>query len=366
MKRVFILGDLTRNVGDLLLRRQLVAGVRRGDMPVEVLAGEWHPPGAGAADAAAPVLSLKYQFPTAARRAIGAHLVVGPGQMLRDNISRWHLTAMAALVAIARATGGSARVLGVGIGATPSRALRGLWRVIFALSEEVAFRDPASQARASQLFGRQAKFSVTADLIFLESPNLAVLGTPSAMPEHDRPLVVAPCHDPGEGRRFPPDQVVRVGGAVAAEAGAPRILFVAHDVRDVLDAAVVRECRALMAAATSPCPSETLISAEPENVLTAYRDARLIVTNRLHSALLGVLAGKPVLVVEDAAGKLQALAREFGLPVVPRDADAEEWRRAAAAVLRDFDPTAYRPAIQRNRAAASGNFDRLQARLAAG
>src|SRR3546814_10448877 len=112
MKRVFILGDLTRNVGDLLLRRQLVAGVRQGETPVEVVAAEWHRPEPGAADAAAPILSLKHQFPAAARRAIGTHIIIGPGQMLRDNISRWHLAAMAALVAIARATGGSVRILG--------------------------------------------------------------------------------------------------------------------------------------------------------------------------------------------------------------------------------------------------------------
>ncbi len=367
MDSVFILGDLTRNVGDLLLRRQLIAGVRQDPVPVEVIAGEWHRPEPGAADAAAPILSLKHQFPAAARRAVGAHIVIGPGQILRNNISRWHLAAMAALVAIARATGGSVRVLGVGMGATPSPVLRRLWRLIFALSDETAFRDPASRDRAAALFGRQAKFAVTADLIFLDSHNLTVLSTPSPIPEERRPLVIAPCHDPGEGRSFPPEQIVRIGNAVAAAIGAPRVLFVAHDVRDVLDAAVVRECRTLMDAATaSPCPAEILVSADPADVLAAYRDARLVITNRLHSALLGVLAGKPVLVVDDNAGKLRALAGEFGLPVIGRDADAAEWRAAATSLLHGFDPAAYRPSVQRNRAAAAGNFDRLRARLAAG
>lgn len=366
MNRVFILGDLTRNVGDLLLRRQLVAGVPRGAAPVEVVAGEWQRPVLGAIDAAAPILSLKHQFPAAARRAVGAHIVIGPGQMLRGNISRWHLAAMAILVAIARATGGSARVLGVGMGATPSPVLRRLWRMIFALSDEVAFRDPTSRDRAVGLFGRQAKFAVTADLIFLDSPNLAILTTPSPVPEQNRPLVIAPCHDPGEGRNFPPARVIGVGNAVAAAVGAPCVLFVAHDVRDVLDASVVRECRALMdAAPASPCPSDILISADPADALAAYRDARLVVTNRLHSALLGLLAGKPVLVVDDDAGKLQALVDEFGLPVIGRDASDAEWAAAATSLLRDFDPAVRRPAIRRNRAAAAGNFDRLRARLAA-
>jgi polysaccharide pyruvyl transferase WcaK-like protein len=192
------------------------------------------------------------------------------------------------------------------------------------------------------------------------------LSEPSSLPEGDRPLVVAPCHDPGEGRNLPPEQVVRIGAAVAATVGAPGVLFVAHDVRDTLDAAVVRQCHALMDRGPASCPSEVLISPDAADVLAAYRDARLTVTNRLHSALLAVLAGKPVLVVVDGAGKLSEFAREFGLPVIDSCADAGTWEAAAASLLRAFDPGAYQPAIQRNRAAAAGNFDRLRKRLAAG
>jgi polysaccharide pyruvyl transferase WcaK-like protein len=86
-----------------------------------------------------------------------------------------------------------------------------------------------------------------------------------------------------------------------------------------------------------------------------YRDAALVITNRLHALIFAILGDAPALAIEDGTAKVRVVADRFGIPVVLRDT-AQSAEASVAAAL-GFD----RQIRNRERAElarrAAGNVD---------
>jgi polysaccharide pyruvyl transferase WcaK-like protein len=362
-RSILVITDQTKNIGDHLLRLQVLHFLRtRLDSPT-LRACEWEAVDDNGSDLASelPPLSMKRQPLRAGASALGADLVIGPGQMIRDNMGVWFLIALVLLVLISRGTGRQSYIVAVSVGRMSSWIHKVLWTIITSLSNRVSFRDSTSLKRAEEIFGLNDKFSKTSDLAFLASPYLSPLSERSGSKATPPPFViVAPCNDPGEGRFLTINRAVAIAVAAASAAGCDRVLFVAHDVREDADEKLATDCCTYFreqhgsAAMTASCLAPKTIDA----IVEAYAEAGVVVTNRLHAALLGVLAGKVVFSIEDGSGKLRKFSDEFALGTV-YDEDMQQLEIKIRDALSTFNPDAYAPAIHRNRQDVYATLDHI-------
>ena len=281
-RSILVITDQTKNIGDHLLRLQVLHFLRtRLDQPT-LRSCEWEAVDTGnnASDLATefPTLSMKRQPLRVGVSAFGADLVIGPGQMIRDNMGVWFLIALALLVLISRCTGRQSYIVAVSVGRMFSRIHNLLWMIIIAFSSRVSFRDSASLKRAEEIFGPNKKFSKTSDLAFLASPYLDPLFERSGSKATPPPFVIiAPCNDPGEGRFLTMNRAVAIAMAAASAAGCNRVLFVAHDVREDADKKLATDCCTYFreqhssGAMTASCLAPRSIGA----VIEAYAEAGL-------------------------------------------------------------------------------------------
>jgi polysaccharide pyruvyl transferase WcaK-like protein len=360
-RSILVITDQTKNIGDHLLRLQVLHFLRtRLDSPT-LRACEWEAVDTDDLAMEFPILSMKRQPLRAAASAFGADLVIGPGQMIRDNMGVWFLIALSLLVLISRCTGRQSYVVAVSVGKMFSRIHKLLWMIIISLSSRVSFRDSGSLKRAEEIFGPNKKFSKTSDLAFLASPYLSPLAERRGSKATPAPFViVAPCNDPGEGRFLTTNRAVAIAVAAASAAGCNRVLFVAHDVREDADKKLATDCCTYIReqhnsdAITASCLAPKDIGA----LVEAYAEAGVVVTNRLHAALLGVLAGKVVFSIEDGSRKLRKFSDEFALGTVD-DEDTRQIEINIRDALSTFDPDSYAPAIKRNRQDVHATLDHI-------
>jgi polysaccharide pyruvyl transferase WcaK-like protein len=320
-RQVFVAGDL-HNLGDLKLLLQNLAlthgrggAVRRwADLPDAIVrqVGE----AGGELVPGRRVLSF-------ARRAFGAELVIGGGQLVRDNVSIPSLLGLAIAAISARIGGGRVVTRGLGVSAIRSRLRRLLWRVVLGTCSVVNVRDKVSARNLADLLPGKP-VAVNADMVFLSTP-----ASHAAIQRggEQRWIVVAPCEDGGERRSLDGPALDAVLEAALAALPRARIAIACHDPRESMDKASASR----LAARWSSRNPQVFDSFELGVLTDLYRDAELVVTNRLHSLIFAVLAEAPALAIEDGTSKVRVVADDFAINVVAReDADGAAGLVAAA------------------------------------
>ncbi|WP_043971509.1 polysaccharide pyruvyl transferase family protein [Novosphingobium sp. P6W] len=344
-RQVFVCGDL-HNLGDLklLLQNLALTGGRGG------LVRRWAPLPAAVerqVEAAGGVLVSGKAIPAFARQAFGAQLVFGGGQLVRDNVSIPSLLGLLVGVLSARLGGGSLVTRGLGVSAIRSPMRRVLWRAVLSLCKVVNLRDEASARNLARLAPGKVH-AVNADMVFLPT---AGAHTISPGRGERRWIVIAPCIDGSEGRTIEGDALdVALEAALSALPGA-RVVIACHDPRDGMDKAA-----AARLVARWPEHEITVLGGyELEPLIALYREAALVLTNRLHALIFAILAEAPALAIEDGTAKVRVVADRFVIPVLPRD--RPEAARQCVAQALGFDREG-RAAMRQDLARkAAGNLD---------
>lgn len=306
--QVFVCGDL-HNLGDLKLLLQNLAltegrgGVVRrwGALPDAVIRQVER--------AGGEVVSGRHVLAFAAR-AFGREVVFGGGQLVRDNVSVPSLLGLLLAAWSARLGGGRFVTRGLGVSAIHSPLRRFLWRAILRNCALVNLRDDTSARNLARLLPDKP-LAVNADMVFLQTAGFPAASAPVAQP---RWVVVAPCVDGSEARSLEGEALeATLAAALAALPGA-RIAIACHDPRDCMDRPVAHR----LAARWSEHDPAVFDSFDLSRLTDLYREAALVVTNRLHALIFAVLADAPVLAIEDGTAKVRVVADRFSIPVLSR------------------------------------------------
>lgn len=366
MQRIVIASGDLNNIGDFALLMQCVQGLRGIGLTQPILVRQWvtPPPDILRAlnDAGVEVLSGK-NIPTSLKAAMGGLVMIGGGQMVRDNASLKSLAILAAMTETARRTGGRVAVLGCGVSQLRRRAHRILWRQILSSASVLTTRDDASRVEVERLCGAAATPILTADLVFCPSTLHDALAAPSS---RTKAIIVAPCDDPSEERGIDVAALAALSIAAAQEFSVETITLVAHDSGPSMDPIV---CRRLEEAVKSQVPEIRVVTIS-SNILRdytdTYGDAALVITNRLHSAIFSIIAQKPLLILDDGGAKTAAAARYFDVTTVK----VSDWKRDAP-LARLLTEAANGPPDRRKRQVdlakqeSARNFSLLKAALGA-
>lgn len=242
------------------------------------------------------------------REASRCDLIVGGGQIVRQNTSVRSLAHLALMATAVRASGGVIHTRGLGISRT--HGLRAwLWRRVLQGARTLNVRDEASRRRASELCPR-TPVRKTADMV-LQGEIAALAHHESTEPA----IVVALCEDASEGRGADHERLL----ALLREArrripGAP-LVGAAHDLRAGADEAALG---CLRNSGVDIRRYDT--GGDLGRLLALYRDARLVLTNRLHAGIFASVFGRPVIVL-DGNDKLAVLHEQLSA-VSDRGGDA--------------------------------------------
>lgn len=346
-RQVFVCGDL-HNLGDLkLLLQNLALTNGRGGM-----VRRWAPlPDAVVRQveaAGGTLVSGKAVFGFA-RRAFGADVVFGGGQLVRDNVSIASLLGLLLAVLSARLGGGSLVTRGLGVSPIRSPLRRLLWRAILANSAVVNLRDEASARNLAQLLPGKAQ-AIHADMVFLPTERGLARGGGEG---GRRWIVIAPCVDGSEGRTLEGAALDAVVAAALTALPQARLVIACHDPRidkSAADRLVVRWADRAV---------DVRDGYDLEALTALYRDAALVVTNRLHALIFAILADAPALSIEDGTAKVRVVADRFGIPVLPRDTPQASEASVAAALGFDRQSRSRERGELARRAA--GNLDKAMA-----
>ncbi|MFT4056672.1 MAG: polysaccharide pyruvyl transferase family protein [Novosphingobium sp.] len=343
-RQVFVPGDL-HNLGDLKLVLQNLA-VSQGQGG---LVRYWAPLPAAivrqVAEAGGELTPGKRVFHFA-RRAFGADLVIGGGQIVRDNVSIASMLGLALAAVSARIGGGRVLTRGLGVSAIRSRSRRFLWRMVLRRCAVVNVRDAASARNLGDLLPGKA-VAVHADMVFLPTST-------HLSPEREAParwIVVAPCDDGSERRSLDGAALDAVLDAAQAALPEARVAIACHDPRESMDKASA----ARLASRWQGRQPHVVDSFELATLTQLYREAALVVTNRLHSLIFAILADAPALAIEDGTAKVRVVADDFAIPLIGREEAGKAGAKVAAALA--FDGTARAQVRQELARRAALNLD---------
>lgn len=349
-------GDL-HNVGDLALLLQCAHGVR-SRLPVKAVAvRQWAEPAEEIrAQLAAHDISVLpgKDLLRSASEATGAVVMIGGGQMVRDNASLPSLASLAAMMRWARMSGGGAAILGCGVDELSSGSRRRLWSDMFKGAGVVCVRDGASQAAAERLAGDATRPALTADLVFTPSPFHQALRREVGPPS----IVIAPCADASERRGLAVEPLCRLALDAVDKLGVERVSLVAHDARPGMDPEICSQIAAALAAARPGLNVSIVATYVLSEVTAVYASAALVLTNRLHSVIFSLIAGRPVLILDDGTAKLRAAAQTFSVPLTPASEPVAPWPEILATPIQRVRE------LEAAKARASENFDLLAAAMA--
>ena len=145
-------------------------------------------------------------------------------------------------------------------------------------------------------------FLVNADMVFL--PTRVGLRITPASGERSW-IVVAPCVDASEGRLLEGSGLdAGFDEALRALPGA-RVIIACHDPRENMDKAAA----ARLVARWPAVAVEVLDGYDLDALIALYREAALVLTNRLHALIFAILADAPALAIEDGTAKVQSRRR---------------------------------------------------------
>ncbi len=301
---LFFCGDL-HNLGDLaLLLQNLEAAPRTRRLYVRRWAAL--PEEIEAQVAAAGGTLVSGRGTALQALAFRSDIVIGGGQLVRGNVSLASLVTQLIACLAARGGGGRVETRGLGVGRITRAVPRLLWRLLLRLAPVVNVRDEASADNAATLVGRD-RVRLTADMAFLPSRLHARAAADTAA----RHILIAPCTDPGEDRAFNGPGLPLLAAALARALPDLPIAYAAHDPRPGMDAQAAEALAAHGLAGRIPTHGWSLSA-----LLADYHAAALVVTNRLHAIIFALLAGRPVLIVDDGNSKTAAIAARFAIPSV--------------------------------------------------
>ena len=310
--QLMIAGDL-HNLGDLALLLVNLDNARREGRPA--LVRRWGPIPKGIArqveagggrivDGRAPGAML--------RLGLGADMLIGGGQLVRQNTSLRALGYLTLTVLAVRLGGGRIETRGLGVSET--RGLRrALWRFILARCHTLNLRDRESLARAAALAPR-VRARLTADMALTGDlqARAARVGRP------DPSIVVAVCEDASEGRSVPGETLQSLLSAAKQRWPGVPVRAAVHDLRPGAD----RDF--LMRALGND--GDVLIDdagGDLGQLLAIYRDAEIVITNRLHSGLFAAEFGRPLVVLDDGNDKLRLLYDQLSAARIDLQAAAQ-------------------------------------------
>ncbi|GLK45852.1 MULTISPECIES: polysaccharide pyruvyl transferase family protein [Novosphingobium] len=323
-RQVFVPGDL-HNLGDLKLVLQNLA-VSRGEggavrywarLPAAIVRQ---------VEEAGGELTPGKRLLDFAGRAFGTDLVIGGGQIVRDNVSIASMFGLALAAVSARAGGGRVVTRGLGVSVIRSRSRRFLWRMVLRRCAVVNVRDAASARNLADLLPGKA-VAVLADMVFLPiGAYVEAERGPVA-----RWIVVAPCDDGSERRSLDGAALDAVLDAAQAALPDARVAIACHDPRESMD----KVSAARLAGRWQGREPHVFDSFELETLTQLYRDAALVVTNRLHSLIFAILADAPALAIEDGTAKVRVVADDFAIPLIGREEAGKAGAKVAAALAFD-------------------------------
>ncbi|MFC0205261.1 polysaccharide pyruvyl transferase family protein [Novosphingobium soli] len=343
-RQVFVCGDL-HNLGDLklLLQNLALTGGRGGivrywaALPAPVVRQ---------VEAAGGVLVPGRPLLGFARHALGAEIVLGGGQLVRDNVAIRALLGLALAVLCARAGGGRLVTRGLGVSAVRSPLRRLLWRLVLRAAGTLNLRDELSARHLAGLLpGRRG--AVHADMAFLP-----LEGAPAPVPGPGarRWIVVAPCVDAGECRGLDGAALDAAVAAALALCPGAGLVIACHDPhRD-------RAAATALAARWQAHAPRIADGYDLGALCGLYGEAALVVTNRLHALVFALLADAPALAIEDGSAKLRALAERFGVPLLPQAQEREPRAADCVAAALAFDRSHRARLRQEMAGAAAGNL----------
>lgn len=305
---LLVCGEL-HNLGDLALAAQNVfLATREGR---EVFVRTWGPPPAASASQlghwGAGWIDGR-QLAGFVARARSCDIVIGGGELVRGNTSLRALTYLLAGVIAARAGGGTVTVRGLGATRVTGARAR-LWRAILRHARHIAVRDERSAVALRDLLPGSHPVLAT-DMAFLGDRlrDLAA-GADSGLAGA---VVIAPCIDLSEGRRLEAATIGDIAQFARERWPSAPIVFACHDYRQSMD----------------PAAADWLMrqggidgivfdaDGDLAKLQALYRDARLVVTNRLHAGIFALLHSRPLLVLDDGNPKLSILTGDFAAPAI--------------------------------------------------
>jgi polysaccharide pyruvyl transferase WcaK-like protein len=320
MKKFLVSAADLHNIGDLVILLQCAHGLRAYLDAEAVFVRQWNGPPEEVARQLARdgIRVVRGKDPLGASwAAMGAVIVVGGGQAVRNNESFFSLSTLVGMTEIARRTRGGSAMLGFGADHLIRSSHRRLWKRIMTSARLLTVRDEASKGAVADITNGAVHPPVTADLVFLPSPFHAAL---TAAPRGPAAILIAPCVDGGEGRGLDIAALADSAADIATTLDVPRVSLVAHDVRPGKDRPV---CEALASAIRARRPDiriEQVASCLVPTYTEAYASASVVITNRLHGIIFGLLARKPIVVLNDGTAKTSAAAARFHIPSGPAGA----------------------------------------------
>lgn len=281
-----------------------------------------------------------------AKISLKSDVVIGGGQLIRNNVSWPSLISLVMICILARIGGNAVRTRGLGVSKISSRLRKVIYYFIFALSERVNVRDDLSREHALALAPAR-RITQAADMMFLPT----VFRTKfSGRVEPAQDLVIAPCIEKSEGRSIEGAALGVIMAAFSKDIADAHLVFLCHDPRAELDKLAAEQIIESYDVKTAHLG----VGYDLEELVSRYRSAKLVVTNRLHSAIFSVLMGCPVLIIDDGTAKIAALAAMFGIPTVRKD-DFEGVEVSVEAAM-SFDRAARADALARMAALAQLNL----------
>lgn len=323
MKRVVVASGDLNNIGDFALLMQCVQGLRGIGLTCPILVRQWVTPPTdilrALEHAGVEVLPGK-NVAASLKAAVGGLVMIGGGQMVRDNASLKSLAILATMTETARRTGGSVAVLGCGVSRLRRRTHRILWRRILSGASVLTTRDDASREEVERLCGDSATPILTADLVFCPSTLHDAL---TASSPRAKTIIVAPCDDPSEERGIDVTALAELSVTAARQFGTETITLVAHDSSPSMDPIVCERLDAEIKAQVPGIRIATISSNVLRDYTSAYGDAALVITNRLHAAIFSIIAAKPLLILDDGGAKTAAAAHYFDVATTK----LHDWKR---------------------------------------
>lgn len=279
------------------------------------------------------------------RLARGCDAVIGGGQMVRDNVTPASLIALLLTLITVRLSGGRVSTWGMGVSVVRRSPLRLLWRMVMALTDRIRVRDTLSLDNARRLFPAR-KIEQSADMAFLPG-GLHDSLTPA---QGEATILIAPCIEGSEKRSIDGPGFPTLLARLKDHLPEADTVIACHDPRPELDAGAAD----FLMARYDMGGAVKLADGQLGSLCDAYGRAGVVVTNRLHASIFALLAGAPLLVVDDGSDKMRALCAGFGIPTV-RLSDAGADHAGAVAQAFHFDRDARKAALGRMADLARGN-----------
>jgi polysaccharide pyruvyl transferase WcaK-like protein len=249
-------------------------------------------------------------------------LILFPGgQIVRDNSSMSSLVLIFLAVFISKFRGANCAALAIGVSKIKKRNIRLMWSLIFSFQKIITVRDKRSRQVLHSILKNHSKIFEVADLVFF--PNKLHLLLKNDLPLMTNTIVIAPCIDPSENRYLDDEFIVWLCTFIVESRHVQRVCFLAHDYRPEMELNWCNKIAEILKNKIG-CEISVLSSTKPEFYFDIYRNAALVFTNRLHSAVFSLIANKNVIVLDDGNQKLLGLVEDFKLPLLPQNQYSKE------------------------------------------